>query len=1606
MSKKTNKTPFIVKIALSAIGLASLTSNLNAGVITGLGSGLGQSTGLTGALNGIGGNDLNSAISNIDGQLPGNELNFPLLLDPATDNITLPGLAPIGRDTNTPSSGNSSGKKAKHKSPIEPISAPLGHSLSPLIDTVDASLDPITNTVDDSITTPIITITSPLTDPLLLIIDPITAPVDGVVSDLTGGSLEDAPTNKDYNRRDGNGAINDLFGNEHQAHGESGEVSLIPIVSKPLGKAADRFISAADEGLDPLTDVIDEQTLEPTLNILAPITEPLLSILEPATDPVDGTLADLTGGSAEDALTNNDDNTEDGNGVVNDLLGGDKNRNKPNDNGTFGNNGNDKPVGNAQGKQPKNKSPIQPISAPLGRSLTPLIDTIDESLDPLTNPIDALLFAPILTSFELVLGPVMEAIAPGTHPVDGIISDFTGGSIEDALADKDYNQADGNGFFNDLFGHGRRRNGGGSADEHSMIPTATRRWGMLADRTVSAGDEGLDPLTDIVDDQLLEPVLDAVAPVTEPVLAAIEPATDPIDGTLADLTGGSVEDALTNNDDNTEDGNGVVNDLLGGDKNRNKPNDNGTFGNNGNDKPVGNAQGKKPKNKSPIEPISAPLGHSLTPLLDTVDEAIDPITDPVDQLIAEPILSAIAPASDPLLEALSPTTNPIDGIVSDLTGGSLEDALTNQDYNDQDGNGLVNDSLGHGRTKHSGKEKGEASPAPWLTKPVGRAAKDLINAVNLGFDPITDVIDDQILEPILDVVAPITEPALTLIEPATDPIDGTLADLTGGSVEDSLTNNDDNTEDGNGVVNDLFGGDTATDSPNDSGSEGSPLDAVIAPIGEAIDPLISAIDQALDPVTDPVDDQVLAPVLDAAAPVIEPILDAAEPVITPVDDVVGDLIGGSVDDALSNNDDNTEDGNGVVNDLIGGGAPSDTPNDSGSEGSPLDVITAPIGEAIDPLISAIDQALDPVTDPVDDQVLAPVLDAAAPVIEPILDAAEPVITPVDDVVGDLTGGSVDDALSNNDSNTADGNGVVNDLIGGDAASDTPNDSGDDASPLDPVTTPIGEVLDPLVTVIDETLDPVTDPLDDQVIAPVLDAAAPVIEPILDVAEPVITPVDDVVGDLTGGSVDDALTNNDDNTEDGNGVVNDLIGGDAATDTPDDSGDGSNASPLDPVTTPIGEVLDPLVTVIDETLDPVTDPLDDQVLAPVLDAAAPVIEPILEGAEPVITPVDDVLGDLTGGSVDDALSNNDSNTADGNGVVNDLIGGDAATDTPNDSGDDASPLDPVTTPIGEVLDPLVTVIDESLDPVTDPLDNQVLAPVLDAAAPVIEPVLEAAEPAITPVDDVVGDLTGGSVDDALSNNDSNTADGNGVVNDLVGGNTDEPASNQGSDPSTGDSSGDSGNDDFSQTTPSSGPTASPINPVDIGSTPSNDPDNTEGSNSTTNDQDLNGNPRFDSDDSMLYASSTNNAASSNNQSTEAKPADNCSLNGKEPIIFQFNVDDASLRDRFISLAKESAELMASCETQQFEVSGHTDNVHTDEYNQKLSESRANEVANYLVKIGIPRSQIIVRGYGESQPLATNDTKSGRALNRRVEIRKIEQASQKNNRKVEPREMELI
>jgi outer membrane protein OmpA-like peptidoglycan-associated protein len=68
----------------------------------------------------------------------------------------------------------------------------------------------------------------------------------------------------------------------------------------------------------------------------------------------------------------------------------------------------------------------------------------------------------------------------------------------------------------------------------------------------------------------------------------------------------------------------------------------------------------------------------------------------------------------------------------------------------------------------------------------------------------------------------------------------------------------------------------------------------------------------------------------------------------------------------------------------------------------------------------------------------------------------------------------------------------------------------------------------------------------------------------------------------------------------------------------------------------------------------------------------------------------------------------------------------------------------------------------------------------------------------------------------------------------------------------------------------------------------------------------------------------------------------------------------------------------------QVEGHTDSVGSDEYNQQLSEQRAQSVRDFLVGQGVPADTVTSRGFGKTQPVATNDTAEGRQRNRRVEL----------------------
>ena len=73
----------------------------------------------------------------------------------------------------------------------------------------------------------------------------------------------------------------------------------------------------------------------------------------------------------------------------------------------------------------------------------------------------------------------------------------------------------------------------------------------------------------------------------------------------------------------------------------------------------------------------------------------------------------------------------------------------------------------------------------------------------------------------------------------------------------------------------------------------------------------------------------------------------------------------------------------------------------------------------------------------------------------------------------------------------------------------------------------------------------------------------------------------------------------------------------------------------------------------------------------------------------------------------------------------------------------------------------------------------------------------------------------------------------------------------------------------------------------------------------------------------------------------------------------------------------------------EIAGHTDNVGTPEGNLKLSQDRSNAVRDYIVKKGIPTARLIPKGYGDTQPLASNDTDAGKQRNRRTEVRVVKE-----------------
>lgn len=99
---------------------------------------------------------------------------------------------------------------------------------------------------------------------------------------------------------------------------------------------------------------------------------------------------------------------------------------------------------------------------------------------------------------------------------------------------------------------------------------------------------------------------------------------------------------------------------------------------------------------------------------------------------------------------------------------------------------------------------------------------------------------------------------------------------------------------------------------------------------------------------------------------------------------------------------------------------------------------------------------------------------------------------------------------------------------------------------------------------------------------------------------------------------------------------------------------------------------------------------------------------------------------------------------------------------------------------------------------------------------------------------------------------------------------------------------------------------------------------------------------------------------------------------------FDFDKATLRPDAIAILDQAVALLETQATVVVEVAGHTDSIGTEEYNQGLSERRAESVRAYLESKGISATRLTARGYGELQPIASNDTEEGRAQNRRSEM----------------------
>jgi len=102
------------------------------------------------------------------------------------------------------------------------------------------------------------------------------------------------------------------------------------------------------------------------------------------------------------------------------------------------------------------------------------------------------------------------------------------------------------------------------------------------------------------------------------------------------------------------------------------------------------------------------------------------------------------------------------------------------------------------------------------------------------------------------------------------------------------------------------------------------------------------------------------------------------------------------------------------------------------------------------------------------------------------------------------------------------------------------------------------------------------------------------------------------------------------------------------------------------------------------------------------------------------------------------------------------------------------------------------------------------------------------------------------------------------------------------------------------------------------------------------------------------------------------------------VVMYGFDSAEIKSEAFPMLDEAVLILKKNPELKVEIDGHTDNMGSAAYNMNLSERRAKAVMQYFVDKGVEAERLTTKGFGFTQPAASNDTEQGRAKNRRVEL----------------------